>query len=76
MPSDVRSWPRISDLVSGSDLGYNGIMSDNIDQKEWPNTVRNRAELDAALEAGLEGGVSDLSMDDLIERAKKRHGIT
>lgn len=46
-------------------------MSKNIDHKEWPNTVRTREELDAALEAGLNSGVSELSLDEIIAEAKR-----
>lgn len=62
---------KISGLVNAEALRYNGIMSDNIEEKEWPNTVRNRDELDSALEAGLASGVSDLSWEEIIEEAKR-----
>lgn len=34
---------------------------------EWPNTVRTREELDAALEAGEASGVSKRSFDEAVE---------
>ena len=34
---------------------------------EWPNTIRTREELDAALEAGEESGVSERSFDEAVE---------
>ena len=40
--------------------------------KEWPNTVRTREELDAALEAGLKSGVSPYSIEEITERAISR----
>ncbi|MGH1398833.1 MAG: hypothetical protein ACRBCT_06425 [Alphaproteobacteria bacterium] len=46
-------------------------MSDDVEQKEWPNTVRNRDELDSALEAGLASGVSELSWEEIIDEAKR-----
>lgn len=41
-------------------------------EKEWPNPVRNRAELDAALEAGHKSGVSSRTFDEITERAIAR----
>lgn len=41
----------------------------------WPNTVRTREELDAALEAGLKSGVSPLSHDEIIAEAKRELGV-
>ena len=40
--------------------------------KEWPNTVRTREELDAALEAGLKSGVSPRGFEEITERAISR----
>lgn len=40
--------------------------------EEWPNTVRTRDELDAALEAGLKSGVSPYSIEEITERAISR----
>lgn len=34
---------------------------------EWPNTVRTREELDAALEAGEASGVSERTFDEAVE---------
>lgn len=39
---------------------------------EWPNTVRTREELDAALEAGEASGVSERSIDEIFEAAIAR----
>ena len=39
---------------------------------EWPNTVRTREELDAALEAGEKSGVSERSIDEIFEAAIAR----
>ena len=51
----------------------------NITEKEahedWPNAVRSREELDEALEAGLQSGRSELTHDQIIDRAKRRHGL-
>jgi hypothetical protein len=43
---------------------------------EWPNTIRSRAELDAALEAGLKSGISERSFDQIVEDAiaRAKHG--
>ena len=40
--------------------------------EEWPNTVRTREELDAALEAGLKSGVSPRSFEEIVESARSR----
>lgn len=40
--------------------------------EEWPNTVRTREELDAALEAGLKSGVSPYNIEEITERAINR----
>lgn len=46
------------------------------DRAEWPNTIRTREELDAALEAGLKSGVSKRSFDEIVAAGIKRaeHG--
>lgn len=38
----------------------------------WPNTVRTREELDAALEAGMNSGVSTRTIDEIMEDAIAR----
>ena len=40
--------------------------------KDWPNTVRTRTELEAALEAGLKSGVSPRTVEDITEQAIAR----
>lgn len=40
--------------------------------EDWPNTVRTREELDAALEAGLKSGVSPYTIEEITERAISR----
>ena len=40
--------------------------------EDWPNTVRTRDELDAALEAGLKSGVSPYTIEEITERAINR----
>ena len=40
--------------------------------EDWPNTVRTRDELDAALEAGLKSGVSPRTFEEIIESARSR----
>lgn len=42
-------------------------------EREWPNTVRNRDELDSALEAGLKSGVSDRTIEDIFEDVIANH---
>lgn len=44
----------------------------NLQEREWPNTVRNRDELDSALEAGLKSGVSELTGRQIVDRALAR----
>jgi len=39
---------------------------------DWPNTVRTRDELDAALQAGLECGASKLTGRRIVDRALAR----
>lgn len=39
---------------------------------EWPNTIRSRDELDEALEAGRQSGVSERGFDDIVEAAIAR----
>ncbi|MCI5078211.1 hypothetical protein [Oricola sp.] len=34
---------------------------------DWPNTIRTRDELDAALEAGLKSGESDRNIDEIFK---------
>lgn len=36
--------------------------------RNWPNTIRNRDELDSALEAGEKSGVSELTIEQVAER--------
>ncbi|MGJ8531692.1 MAG: hypothetical protein ACSHYC_05875 [Alphaproteobacteria bacterium] len=38
----------------------------------WPNKVGNRDELDAALEAGLDSGVSERTTEEIFEAAIAR----
>jgi len=40
--------------------------------EEWPNAVRNRDELDSALEAGLKSGVSSRTTEEIFEGAIAR----
>ncbi len=42
------------------------------DIEEWPNPVRTREELDSALEAGLESGISPYSIEEITERVLDR----
>ena len=39
---------------------------------DWPNPVRTREELDAALEEGLNSGVSERTTDEIFESAIAR----
>lgn len=50
--------------------------ADDTKTREWPNTVRNREELDSALEAGLKSGVSTRTIDEIFESgiAKAKNG--
>ncbi len=38
----------------------------------WPNTIRNRDELDSALEAGEKSGISDRTTEEIFESAIAR----
>ena len=38
--------------------------------KDWPNTVKTRTDLDAALEAGEKSGVSKRSFENVIKEAR------
>ncbi len=57
-------------------------MSDKTDiankqnHEEWSNAVRNRDELDSALEAGLKSGVSSRTIDEIFASgiAKAKNG--
>lgn len=40
--------------------------------EDWPNPVRTREELDAALEAGLASGESPYRIDEVAERILNR----
>jgi len=42
-------------------------------QEEWPNTVRTRSELDAALKEARESGESPLTFTQIIERARAKY---
>ncbi len=42
------------------------------DDLDWPNTVRSREELDAALEEGLNSGVSERTTEEIFESAIAR----
>ena len=44
----------------------------DLQEREWPNTVRNRDELDSALEAGLKSGVSPYTVEEVGKRAIAR----
>ncbi len=44
-------------------------------EEPWPNTVRTRSELDSALQKGLDSGVSDKTLDDIIAEMRERHGL-
>ena len=35
--------------------------------RDWPNTIRSKSELDSALESGEKSGVSVLSVEEIIE---------
>ena len=54
-------------------LWYNGYMDKKNDtatdekHREWPNSIRNRDELDSALEAGEKSGVSDRTIEQIFE---------
>lgn len=39
---------------------------------EWPNTIRTREELDNALDAGSESGVSDRTVADVLKEVLVR----
>lgn len=43
---------------------------------QWPNPIRTREELDAALEAGLKSGVADENIEQITQRviASRKHG--
>lgn len=43
---------------------------------DWPNPIRTRDELDAALEAGLKSGVADEDIEQVTQRviASRKHG--
>lgn len=47
-------------------------MSDIETKEEWPNSFRNRAELDALLEAGLKSGISDKSHEEIFASLRIR----
>lgn len=42
------------------------------DAKDWPNTVRNRDQLDSALEAGLKSKRGKRTIDEVMESAITR----
>lgn len=46
----------------------NNIIKDTKND-EWPSTIRNREELDSALESGLKSGVSTRTIDEIFESA-------
>jgi hypothetical protein len=40
----------------------------------WPNTIRTREELDAALEAGSKSGRSKLKIPDILKKVLRESG--
>jgi len=45
----------------------NSDTADKVNDREWPNTVCTRDDLDSALEAGLKSGRSDRTVHEIFE---------